>query len=199
MGGRKFQLRVRKYQERKKPLSLIVSIKLIKDISVLTVSLPRELYITCPVDNLSALKARLECGLPPQWFFSFSGTSLVLFKVQHQNVAGAVEISLSLIIDEHLRWSVKVGERILSPVDNSTLASIPCILSRLSDVLNLFTFLSSCKQCIGNSEQKFMDVVQHRQSTQQGIIQYMHSYTISNSITYGQIPNCEYRYVLIIG
>ena len=196
MGGRKFQLRVCKYQENKKPLSLIVSIKLTKDISVLMVSFPRELYITCPVDNLPALRARLECGLPPEWFLSFSGTSLVLFKVHQQNVAGAVDISLSLIIDEHLRRSVKVGERILSPVSNPTFASVPFILSRLSDVLNLFTFLSSCKQCIGNSEQKFMDVVQHWQSTKQGIIQYMHSYTITY---YGQIPNSVYRLVLIIG
>ena len=175
MPGRKFRLSVRKYQEKKKPLSLIVSIKLTKDISVLTVSFPRELYITCPVDNLSALKARLECGLPSQWFLSFSSTSLVLFKVQQQNVAGAVGISLSLIIDEHLRWSVKVGERTLSPVDNPMFTSIPCILSRLADVLNLFTFLSSCKQCIGNSEQQFMDVVQHRQFTQQGMI---HMYNV---------------------
>lgn len=140
MGGRKFRLRVHKYQEKKKPLSLIVSIKLTKDISVLTVSFPREVNITCPVDNLLALKARLECGLPPQWFFSFFGTSLVQFMVQQQNMAGTAEISLALTIDEHLRWSVKVGERILSPVDNPMLRSNPCILSRLSDVLNLFTF-----------------------------------------------------------
>ncbi len=60
MPGRKFRLSVRKYQEKKKPLSLIVSIKLTKDISVLTVSFPRELYITCPVDNLSALRLVLN-------------------------------------------------------------------------------------------------------------------------------------------
>ena len=161
---------VHKYQEKKKPLSLIVSIKLTKDIiSVLAVSFPRELYITSPVDNLSALKARLECGLPSQWFLSSSSTSLVLFKVQQQNVAGATGISLSLIIDEHLQWSIKVGERTLSPVDNPMFTSIPCILSRLADVLNLLTFLSTCNQCIGNSEQQFLDVVQQRQSTQQGM------------------------------
>ena len=159
MGGRKFRLRVRKYQEPKKPLSLIVSIKLTKDISILIVSFPRELYMTCPVDNLLALKARLECGLPPQWFIHFSDTSVALFMVQQQSVARAVDISLSLIIDEHLRWSVKVGERMLSPVGNPTFASIPHILSRLYDVLNLLTILNSCKQCIGNSEQKFVDVV----------------------------------------
>ena len=151
MPGRKFRLSVRKYQEKKKPLSLIVSIKLTKDISVLTVSFPRELYITCPVDNLLALKARLECGLPSQWFLSFSSTSLVLFKVQQQNVAGAVGISLSLIIDEHLRWSVKVGERTLSPVDNPMFTSIPCILSRLADVLNLWLIIRCSLQSLVSS------------------------------------------------
>ena len=40
----------RKYQKtNKKPPSLIVSIKLTKDLSVLTVSLPRELYVSCVI------------------------------------------------------------------------------------------------------------------------------------------------------
>ena len=111
------------------------------------VSLPLEMYMTCPVDSLTAFKARLESRLPPQWFSSFSSTSLALFKVQRQNEDGAVDISLSLIIDEHLQWSIKVGERILSPVDNPTftIASISSTLGSIPHVLNLFTFLSSCR------------------------------------------------------
>ena len=57
MGGRRNRLSVRKYQESKKPLSLIVTIKLTKEISVLTISLPRELYMTCPVKTLPALNS----------------------------------------------------------------------------------------------------------------------------------------------
>ena len=96
-----------------------------------------------------------------------------MFKVHHQNEDGTVEIFFSIIIDEQLRWSVKdvkVGERILSPVDNPIFASIPSILGSLSNMLNLFTFLRSYRQCIGNNEQTFMDVIRHRQSTQQGMI-----------------------------
>lgn len=79
-------------------------------------------------------------------------------------------------------------ERILSLVNNPTFTSIPCIFSRLSDVLNLFTFLNLCKQYIGK---KFMDVVQHRQSTHHSACIY--------TITCDQIPNCVYRHMLIIG
>ena len=50
MGGRKHRLCVWKYQERKKPLSLIVTIKLTKEISVLTIYLFRMVaYICCVV------------------------------------------------------------------------------------------------------------------------------------------------------
>ena len=47
-------MHVREYQESKKPLSLIVTIKLTKEISVLTISLPRELYMTSLVKTLPA-------------------------------------------------------------------------------------------------------------------------------------------------
>ncbi len=60
MGGRRFRLSAKKYQEPKKPLSLVISIKLTKEISVLTIFLPRELYVTCPVYTLPSLKARLK-------------------------------------------------------------------------------------------------------------------------------------------
>ncbi len=166
MGGRKFRLSVRKYNEKKEPLSLIVTIELTKDLTVLKVSLPRELY--CPVETLSTLKAQLTSQpLPPQWFFSPSGASICLFKIQHQE--SAVEISFSVSIDEHLQWSVTIGDRTLSPVNSPTLASVPSILGGISHVLQLFTFLDSCRPCTGNSEQKFMDVARHRESIQQGI------------------------------
>ncbi len=66
----------------------MVSIKFTKDRSVLRVSLPCELYMTCPEETLSALKASLESQpLPPQWFLSSSGASLCVFKIQHQESA----------------------------------------------------------------------------------------------------------------
>ncbi len=116
----------------------MVSIKLTKDISV---SLPCELYMTCPVETLSTLKARLASAtqpLPPQWFLTSSGASLCVLKVQHQE--STVEISLPVSIDEHLQQSVNIRDRTLSPVNSPTLASIPSILGGISHVLQPFTF-----------------------------------------------------------
>ena len=74
-------LSVWKYLESKKPLSLIVTIKLTKEISVLTISLPREMHITCPVETLPALKAHLKTmSLLPQWFFLSARASVSIFK-----------------------------------------------------------------------------------------------------------------------
>ncbi len=167
MGGRKHQLSVRKYQERMKPLSLVVTINLTKEISVLTLSLPRELYMTCPVDTLLALKACLEVqSLPPHWFLSSSDASLSLFKIQHQKDTTAIEVSVH--IDEHLQWSITISGKNLTPVNSPALAQISSGLGSISYVMQLLALLDSCRLCTGNSEQKFLDVAKHRESTQKG-------------------------------
>ena len=168
MGGRRHRLSVRKYQERKKPLFLVVSIKLTKEISVLTISLPRELYMTCPVRTLPALKARLEMqSLSSHWFLSSNSTpSLSLFKVEHQD--RTVEATFSIYIDEYLQWSVNICSKTLTHLNSPTLASIPSTLDSISSVMQLFALLDSCRMCTGNSEQKFLDVARHRESIHQG-------------------------------
>ena len=167
MGGRKHRLSVRKYQEKKKPLSLIVTIKLTKEISVLTLSLPRELYMRCPVHGLPALTARLESqSLPPQWFLSSAGASLSLFKIHHQE--GHTEVRYSIQISEHLQWSINICGKNLTPVSTPVLGQISSVLSGIPSVMELLGLLDSCRPCLGNNEQRFLDVVRHRESTQQG-------------------------------
>lgn len=167
MGGRKHLLSVRKYQERRKPYPLVVSIKLTREISVLTLSVPRELYMTCQVDTLLALKARLGVhSLPPCWFQSSSDGSLSLFKIRQQKYATTVEVSVH--IDEHLRWRINILDKSLSPLNSPVLAHISPVLSSVSYVMELISLLESCRLCIGNHEQKFLDVAKHRQALQKG-------------------------------
>ena len=171
MGGRKFLRKKRKYLE-KKPLSLIVSIKLTSGISVLTtVSIPRELYITSPISTLSALKARLQTFiLPQQWFFSLSNSSLALFKIHHSECQGRpIEVSASITVNKYLQWSVHIGERRISQADTPALASIPSTLGSISHVLHLFHLLDSSRRCIGNSDDQFMEIIRYRQATEEGI------------------------------
>lgn len=166
MGGRRQRLSVRKYQESKKPLSLIVTIKLTKEISVLTISLPRELYMTCPVETLPALKARLQTtSLPPQWFFLSASASVSIFKCQHQD--RAVEVFCTVNIDEQLHWSVNIHGRNLTPVNSPTLACLPSILNSISCMSQILALLDSCRLCMGNSE-KFLEVARHQRCLHQG-------------------------------
>ena len=130
MGGRRQCLSVRKYQDSKKPLSLIVTIKLTKEISVLTIFLPLELYMTYPVETLPALKARLETtSLPPQWFLLSASASVSICKCQHQD--RAVEVFCTVNIDEQLHWNVNIHGRNFTPVNRPTLACLPSILSSI--------------------------------------------------------------------
>ncbi len=157
------------------PCMSLVSIKLTKNISVLRVSLPRELYMTCPVGTLSALKACLESQpLPPQWFLSSSGAYLGVFKVQHQE--SAVEISFSVSIDEHLQWSITIGDRTLSPVNSGHLLRFHPSLVAFPMCCSFSQFWIHAHHA--RSEQKFMDDARSiNQSIQQGI-GMIHLYTV---------------------
>ena len=169
MGGRRHRLSARKYHERTKPLSLIVCIDRAKLHVSLPISLPRELYMTCPVGSLSALKARFETqSLPAQWFLSSSYSSLSLFKIQHQQ--GNVEASCTVSIDETLQWSVSICGRTVTPMNSLALSSIPSVLNSTSCVLRLLALLDSCRLCAGNSEEKLLEVARHRESIQQGML-----------------------------
>ena len=167
MGGRRNRLSVRKYQESKKPLSLIVTIKLTKEISVLTISLPRELYMTCPVKTLPALKARLETmSLPPQWFLLSASGLLSIFKCQHQG--RAVEVFCTVNIDEQLLLECQYPWQELTPVNSFTPAYLPSVLSSISCMSQILALLDSCRLCIGNSEKRYLEVARHQQSIHQG-------------------------------
>ena len=130
-------MHVQKYQESKKPLSLIVTIKLTKEISVLTISLPGELYMTCPVKTLPALKAHFETmSLPPQWFLLSGSASVSVFKCQNQD--RAVEDFCTINIDEQLYWSINIHSRNLTPVNSLTLAYLPSVLISISCMSQIF-------------------------------------------------------------
>ena len=143
MGGRKFSLSVRKHAEPKKPPSLIVSIKRSR-VSLLTVSLPRELYMSCPVDTLPALTARLEVQLlPPQWFLSSADSSLSLFKVDRQQPCSSTKVAISIQVDEHRQWSLAICGKVLAPASSATFAQIPQVLGSMPCVFQLLNLLES--------------------------------------------------------
>ena len=86
----------------------IVTIKLTKEISVLTISLPRGLnmtMMTCQVKTLPALKAHFETtSLPPKWFllsvpwfqFSSAKTRIELQRISAQSTLMSNSIGVSI-------------------------------------------------------------------------------------------------------
>ena len=192
MGRRKLRLRVCKYGERRHSESekeeksqLIVSIELTSKISVLRVSLPREMYLVCPVDTLPALGARLKCQrLPPQWYISDAlPSSLRVFKMHEE--AGVPEISCTIECHEDLYWSVNIMGKKLDPATSQELAAnFAATLQSVPELMRVLAFMDSCRLCIGNSEQKFIDVVKHHEVVQQGIITHLHIKYVDYYIVY---------------
>ena len=152
--------------------NLIVSIQLTNKISVLPVSVPHELYMACPVETLHALRGHLRSqSLPPQWYFSDASSTLLLFKTCEEAAGIADALHCSIECHENLSWNVDVFGKKLDPATSPLLASqFSTALRSVLDVMKVIAFIDSCKLCVGNGEQRFLDVIQHREAIQQGTI-----------------------------
>ena len=185
MSGRKFRLSVhRKNEERKKYAckSLPVSVKLTNEIMVFRVtipldklkfivSLPLDLFLSSPVVSLQALQARLQVrSLPSSWMIVSTPAldSLVMCKLRYHVEQSSADVIFTVTINSHLEWCVMLCGNYLDRSKNEFLSSLPPIISSLSDLTNLFISLDSSRICIGNNEEKLIEVVRHRNSTLKG-------------------------------
>ena len=127
--------------------------------------------MSCPVDTLPALMAQLEVQfLPPQWFLLSADSSLSLFKVARQQVCSSTKVAIAIQVDEHRQWSLAICGKVLAPASSATFAQIPQVLGSMPCIFQLLNLLESTRLCVGNSEQRFLDVVRCRESITQGIM-----------------------------
>ena len=84
--------------------------------------------------------------------------------------AGVPEISCTIEWHEDLHWSVNILGKKLDPATSHELAAnFSATLQSVPELMRVLAFIDSCRLCIGNSEQKFTDVVKHHEAVQQGI------------------------------
>ena len=188
MPGRLFRLSVhRKNEERKKYAckSLPVSIGLSKEFMVFklsislvllkyVISLPISVYLSTPVVSPQTLRTRLKTrALPPSWVIvppsSPTVGSLVLGKFRHNSSRSTADVFFMVTINCHFGWHVVLCGNHLDRSKNEFLSSLPPTICTFYDLVQLLESLDSCRICMGNCEEKFLDVVKHRNSTPKGI------------------------------
>ena len=184
MPGRKFRLGVyRKNEERKKYAckALPVSIELTKEVMVFRVSIPLALlkfvvsiplsvFLSTPVVSPHALRTRLQTrALPPSWIIAPTATdSLVLCKLRYQPFHSNADVLFTVTINPHLEWRIMLCGNHLDLTKHEFLSSLPSRICSFIDLIHVLESLDSCRICIGNSEEKFLSVVRHRNSTPKG-------------------------------
>ena len=122
----------------------------------LTVSLPKELYVSGSVHTLPALKTRLNTHpLTPNWFLTSATSSLSVFKIEPHD--RAVKVTFTICIDDCFQWSVSFLDKILTSSNCPTLSTTPSHLDSVSSVMTLSNLLDTCHLCTGNQERALLD------------------------------------------
>ena len=182
MPGRRFRLSVHRKNEERTCKALPVSIELTREVMVFrvsiplillkyVVSLPISIYLSSPVVSPQALRARLQTrALPPSWVIAPASTmdSLVLCKLRYDSSHSIADVLFIITINCHLGWHVMLCGSCVDLTKNEFLSSLPRSICSFVNLVHILESLDSCRICIGNSEDKFLNVVRHRNSTPKG-------------------------------
>ena len=172
MGKRRLSFDMRKNCERKRYLKLNVRIPL-KLTKLFQVSLPLCNYTHTPAANGETLRARLrKCQLPTHWSLEAINTTtentaintpspcFTLYTVRCSKPPSYVaEVTFSLTVHSDLTWILQLGSL---PVLPSQVPRAPIRLLNISDVMSLLETLDSVRLCVGNPEDRYLQLVDER-------------------------------------
>ncbi len=183
MGRRKFTLSVhRKNQERKKydvttlPISMDLTHIEVFQVSIprhlveaprLSLSLPLSSFTTGDAPSIQSLLNRLlRIELLPHWVTATESGPLIhqltLCKLRQQQVADPVSVIFTLAIGESFQWNLMFVHHNIDGLRDRVLAGTPPSLRTVHHVLQLLSRLDSSKICVGNPEERFLEVASHR-------------------------------------
>ena len=187
MGGRKFRLGThRKNEERKRkrkreqedveqcdqPLTLVISIPHnIVTVPSLTISLPVASYISGLVHSSETLGTRLAASLvlPPLWMTNSSAPlTLCKLRVGQEEQASRPDITTIIRLSDNLEWTLFIFGKELCPQSCPLLRELPLQLTSVAAVGDMMRLLDSTKLCVGNSDEKFLELWHHRSLTLHG-------------------------------
>ena len=83
--------------------------------------------------------------------------------------AGVPEISSTIECHEDLHWNLNIlGKKLDPDTSHKIAAHFAVTLQSVPDLMRVLAFMDSCLLCIGNSEKKFIDVVNISSAFTQG-------------------------------
>ena len=148
------------------------------------VSLPISAYTAGEVSSIQCLQTRIcALSLPSLWIDAFDDSSaphLSLCKLVRCQSTAQVEVTYTLTIDESFEWCLSLFSHRLDPTSYASLSHTPLSLRAVDQVFQLLATLDSMKICIGNPEQKFVDLATRRgllpSRESSGMTYYVHVY-----------------------
>ena len=176
MGRRKLRFDVQKNSERRRRLCKAVTCALTIP-NVFSIRLPiATAYLPSRVSSLGMLHERVTKlrALPAGWTSSIISGQLVLVKFW----SGQVPTVLYMVtIMDDFAWTVRRGENMVSK-KGDVFTGAPCLLQSVESITDVLSRLDHCKLCIGNSDEKFSDLIAWRGGTfmdQSGMNLTMHT------------------------
>lgn len=100
------------------------------------------------------------------WGTHLSSDVLTIFKVTEQ--AGCTLFEMTIIVNEDLKWKICI-QQVELRVLPATLVEVPPIITSLSILRKLVTYLEFSAVCIGNPDQKFMSLASARKGKFYGV------------------------------
>ena len=165
MGRRKLRFHHCKNYERRKLSqgTLPVSINLSESVMVFRVSLPLSFASSCTVSTLHARMAATP--LPPNWESQFDTEQnvLIVYRLRTETVKIPASIDFSLAISQDFSWKIHVCGRLYECL--SYLAACRSRLRSVQDVLGVVHILHQSQICVGNADEKYVDVIKHHKGT----------------------------------
>lgn len=110
-------------------------------------------------DALQLHKRLMHSILPAEWGYSLvASTNLALFKLVLTPTMSA-DYHFMLTISTDGSWTLCVDRKQANACQCSVLENVPLQLLSVQDVVNFIALLDSCNVCVGNSDERFHDLV----------------------------------------
>ena len=173
MGKRKLRFDQRKNYERKK-YGFRVKIQLALLTPHELVHLSLSAYFGADARNASVLLSRLQRAdkIPNSWVISHHSHSVpasshpfMLCKLQQCPNVSTPTIMFSITFDSQCLWTLCVESRVLVAGSSGLLFGVEITLRSVDAVARLVSLLCESKFCVGNSESKFIDLVNRNRGT----------------------------------
>ena len=171
MGGkRKFRLFVhRKNEERKK--------KLHKDATTRTTDAPSTsvaIVSVLPPSNDDAVDSSVQLhqklitvSLPPQWIITTADPLTLCKMIVCTGKPAKAFVTIS--IDREMQWIMYYLEHKLSSLNCSMFSVLPFRIDSVSVVQQMMRLIDTSKPCIGNSDDKYIELFEQRKLTLHGV------------------------------